>query len=116
MLKVPIVPYVKETTQNLTGSIFWNVMLCSPAEFHSCFGGKYCLHLQGRRESQASNEHTAGDMQGSACCLCQSTYSFIKVYTQWPLQFRTYILLFTVYLMTMSVSGTTQCRVDSEIT
>jgi hypothetical protein len=27
--------------------IFWDVMPCIPVDVHGCFGGMYCLHLQG---------------------------------------------------------------------
>jgi hypothetical protein len=28
--------------------ILWNIMPCSPLSVNRCFGGTYCLHLQGR--------------------------------------------------------------------
>jgi hypothetical protein len=32
--------------------IFWNTTPCSPLKVNRCFGGKYRLHLQGRRISR----------------------------------------------------------------
>jgi hypothetical protein len=41
--------------------VLWDVMACSVLEVYQCFGGTYCLHLQGQRLSQASNQHIPGD-------------------------------------------------------
>jgi hypothetical protein len=41
-------------------TIFWNVMSCNPVEVHLCFGGTYRLLPQGRRVSEARNQHKAG--------------------------------------------------------
>jgi hypothetical protein len=35
------------THKILKSTIFWEIMLCSLAEVHQCFGGMYCLHLHG---------------------------------------------------------------------
>jgi hypothetical protein len=37
--------------------IFWDVTPCSLLENNRHFGGAYRLHLQGRRISQARNQH-----------------------------------------------------------
>jgi hypothetical protein len=41
-------------------TVFWNVMPCIPVQVHLHFRGTNCLHLQGRRISQASNQKEAG--------------------------------------------------------
>jgi hypothetical protein len=41
------------TTVVLKSSIFWDIMPCSPLKIKQRFGGTCCLHLQGRRISQA---------------------------------------------------------------
>jgi hypothetical protein len=37
-------------------NIFWDVTLCSLAEFHQCFEGIYCLHLQCCYVKQATSK------------------------------------------------------------
>lgn len=37
-------------------TIFWNVTSCVLVEVYRSFAGKYCLHLQGRVASQASDQ------------------------------------------------------------
>jgi hypothetical protein len=40
----------------MDSNIIWEVTICSQTEFHRRYGGKYCLHLQGRRYAkQATN-------------------------------------------------------------
>jgi hypothetical protein len=55
---------IQETREKLmsymNSAITWNVILCSLVEVHHNFGGIYCLHLQGHRESQACNEQETG--------------------------------------------------------
>jgi hypothetical protein len=34
------------------GTIFWDIAPCSPLKVNRCFGGKCCLHLQGRRKAE----------------------------------------------------------------
>jgi hypothetical protein len=43
------------TTEIMKSPMFWDVTLCSSVKVHWRFGGTYCLHLQGRRVSQAVN-------------------------------------------------------------
>jgi hypothetical protein len=38
-------------------STFWDITPCSLLKVKWCFGGTCCLHLQGRRISQARNQH-----------------------------------------------------------
>jgi hypothetical protein len=33
----------------MKSTIFWDITLCSPSSVNRRFGGKYCLHLQGRK-------------------------------------------------------------------
>jgi hypothetical protein len=35
----------------LKSSMFWELSPCTEIEFNRHFGGTYCLHLHGRRES-----------------------------------------------------------------
>jgi hypothetical protein len=44
---------------SMKNSIFWDITPCIPLKFNRCFGGKYRLHLQGRRISQARNKEEA---------------------------------------------------------
>jgi hypothetical protein len=37
------------TAMVMKSTIFWVIMLCSPLTVNRCFGGKYRLHLQGRK-------------------------------------------------------------------
>jgi hypothetical protein len=37
---------------------------CSPLEVYRCFGGKYCLHIQSRSVSQASNKQSKQGFTG----------------------------------------------------
>jgi hypothetical protein len=45
-----------ELTFIMKSTVLWDVISCSPAAFHHRFGGPYCLHLQGRRVTKASNQ------------------------------------------------------------
>jgi hypothetical protein len=45
-----------KTALFLISTIFWDIMLCSPLKVNRHFGGTYCLHIQGRRISQARNQ------------------------------------------------------------
>jgi hypothetical protein len=45
------------TTVLMKSTIFWDIMLCSPLKVNQHFRGTYHLHLQGRRISQARNQH-----------------------------------------------------------
>jgi hypothetical protein len=38
-------------------SIFWDIRQCSSLKVNRRFGGTCCLQLQGRRISQAKNQH-----------------------------------------------------------
>lgn len=40
-------------------TVFSNVIPCNPVEVHVCFGGTYRLLPQGRRVSEARNQHKA---------------------------------------------------------
>jgi hypothetical protein len=42
----------------MMGTIFWDVMSCSPVEVHVRFGELYYLHLQVRRVNQANNHYS----------------------------------------------------------
>jgi hypothetical protein len=44
----------------MNSSIFWDIMLCSPLKVNQHFGGKCCLHLQGKRISHARKQPEAG--------------------------------------------------------
>jgi hypothetical protein len=37
-------------------SIFWDITPCSSLKVNRCFGGTYCLYLQGRKISRARNQ------------------------------------------------------------
>jgi hypothetical protein len=39
-------------TNSVTEEISWDMTLCSQVKVSRRFGGTYCLHLQGRRESK----------------------------------------------------------------
>jgi hypothetical protein len=47
-------------------TIFWGVKPCTLVQAYRWFGRMYCLHLQDRRVSQASNQQ----LSASCCCLC----------------------------------------------
>jgi hypothetical protein len=40
----------------MKSTIFWDITPCSPLKDNGCFGGKYRLHLQGRKISTARNQ------------------------------------------------------------
>jgi hypothetical protein len=44
-----------------------------------CFGGKYCLHLQGGRRSQERNQHEAGSKQIFMVVSCLDYSSTLKM-------------------------------------
>jgi hypothetical protein len=41
----------------MKNSIFWDTAPCSPLKVSRCFEGRCRLHFQGRRISQARNQH-----------------------------------------------------------
>jgi hypothetical protein len=41
------------------GTLFCDVMLCSPVEVKRLFGGRYCLHLQGRSYAKKQKASSA---------------------------------------------------------
>jgi hypothetical protein len=43
----------------MKSTIFWDVMLCSFVDVHSCIGGMYCLQLLGQKIRQGSNQQEA---------------------------------------------------------
>jgi hypothetical protein len=49
-------PHITNKTPRLQSTIFWDVTPCSLVEVHKCFVGTFCLHLCGRRLSQARNQ------------------------------------------------------------
>jgi hypothetical protein len=62
--------------------IYWDMMLCSPAEIDRCFEGTYCHHLQGRvinkpsmqsARSKQKAERTTLGKPGSVKCLKSSS-------------------------------------------
>jgi hypothetical protein len=48
------------TAVDMKNSVFWDVLPCSPVKVNQCFGGIYCLHLQGLRVSQPRNQYETG--------------------------------------------------------
>jgi hypothetical protein len=44
----------------MKSSILWDIMPCSPLKVNRRFGGKFRLHLQGRRASKARDQHGPG--------------------------------------------------------
>jgi hypothetical protein len=44
------------TAMNMNTIIFQDVTPCNLVELYGCFGGTYCLHLQGLRVSQSSSK------------------------------------------------------------
>jgi hypothetical protein len=44
------------TTKYFKSAVFWDITPWSPLKVNRRFGGTYCLHLQGRRISEASNQ------------------------------------------------------------
>jgi hypothetical protein len=45
------------TAVTMKNSIFWDITPHSPVKVDRRFGGTYCLRLQGRRVSEARNQH-----------------------------------------------------------
>jgi hypothetical protein len=62
----------------MKNSIFWDAALCSPVKVKIPFGKTYRLHLQGRRVSQARNQHEVNSKQISSCCHL-AYYSTLKM-------------------------------------
>jgi hypothetical protein len=50
-------------TVTMNSSLFWDMTPCSPVKVNRRFGRTYRLHLEGRRVSQARNQHVAGSQQ-----------------------------------------------------
>jgi hypothetical protein len=50
----------------MKSTIFWDVTPSSQVEAHRRFGGTCCLHRQGQRVSQESNQEGAGNKQSFA--------------------------------------------------
>jgi hypothetical protein len=46
----------EEQILKLKSATFWDITPCSPLKINRRFRGTYCLHLQGRRISQARNQ------------------------------------------------------------
>jgi hypothetical protein len=57
----------------MKGFVFLDITPCSPLKVNLCFGGTYRFHIQGRRISQTSNQHSLGSMTDS------SHYSTLKM-------------------------------------
>jgi hypothetical protein len=54
----------------MKSSVFRDIMVYSLVKVSQCLRGTYCLHLQGRRVSQARNHHEVGSKRScSPCCL-----------------------------------------------
>jgi hypothetical protein len=51
------------TADVMNSSIFWDITRCSPFKVNRHFGGTCCLHLHGRRKSQARNQREASTTQ-----------------------------------------------------
>jgi hypothetical protein len=52
----------------MKSSVFWDITPWSPLEANQRFGRTFCLHLQGQRIIQVSNQREVS----SACCVLQS--------------------------------------------
>jgi hypothetical protein len=52
----------------IKSTVFWNITLCSPLNVNRRFGGKYRLHIQGRRISRARNQRESR-WQAYSCTL-----------------------------------------------
>jgi hypothetical protein len=50
----------------MNSSMFWDITQCIPSKVNIHFAGTYHLHLQGRRLSQARNQHKSGSKQNYA--------------------------------------------------
>jgi uncharacterized protein YjiK len=57
----------------MKSTIFWDIKPCSPLKVNRFFGGKYRLHLQGRRISEARYQHEAGS---ATCSVLVSSLTF----------------------------------------
>jgi hypothetical protein len=44
------------TLMTIDITVLWDGKLCDLVKVYGCFGGTYCLHLQGQRVSQASSK------------------------------------------------------------
>jgi hypothetical protein len=64
----------------MKSSTFWDITPCSPLKVNWRFWGTCCFHLQGRRVSQARNQHEASSKQSFTCCLLprRQNYLYIK--------------------------------------
>jgi hypothetical protein len=67
----------------LKNTIFWDLSSCSLVDVCRCFGGTYCLHLQGQRVSWASKQYLPHDIPEDSNlhshCHETSNLSFLKV-------------------------------------
>jgi hypothetical protein len=48
----------------MKSTVFWDVTVCSPVEFHGYLRGSYCLLLQGGSVSEVRSEEEACGKQG----------------------------------------------------
>jgi hypothetical protein len=53
-------------TEEMKGSAFWDITLCSPLKTNRRIGGTCCLQLLDRGVSQSRNQHETGSNQRSA--------------------------------------------------
>jgi hypothetical protein len=65
-------------------AVIWDITQCSPVKVNERLGDTYLLHLQGRKVSQASNQHEIGYAG-------RNQYRFIVWFTLWPWKWRLYV-------------------------
>jgi hypothetical protein len=64
----------------MKSTIFWDITSCSPLSVKRCFGRSYRLHLQGRKNTRARNQHESR-WKGAASTLvsCSLIFSTLKM-------------------------------------
>jgi hypothetical protein len=59
------------TAMIMKSAIFWDITPCSPLKLNRRFGGKFRLHLQGRRISRVRNQRESRWQAEPPCVISQ---------------------------------------------
>jgi hypothetical protein len=79
---ISLVGFKVLTAVVMKSSVLWDIKLCSPLKVYQRFKGTCHLSLQGRRISQARNQHEAGSKQGEALLTFNGLHSVISQKTE----------------------------------
>jgi hypothetical protein len=103
----------------MKSSIFCDITQCSSLQANRCFGGTHRLHIQGRRISQARNQHESKCQSELVSCLvyfstlnidatysCETSVDFVRTARRYIAEDRTFqmLLLYRTVCKSMEVT------------